>query len=53
MPKFGKQRNNLCNYVRRGTNPVHQPSRELQATDFITKTLVNMETDLNDVDRAT
>ncbi|GHJ89524.1 hypothetical protein NliqN6_5926 [Naganishia liquefaciens] len=46
MPRSGKQRNNLCNNVRRGTNPVHQPSQELQATEFIRKTLVNKETDL-------
>ncbi|KAJ9110954.1 hypothetical protein QFC20_002720 [Naganishia adeliensis] len=46
MPKFGKQRNNLCNNVRRGTNPVHQPSRELHATEFIRKTLVDKDTDL-------
>lgn len=46
MSKLGKQRNNLCNNVRRGTNPVHQPSRELQATEFIRKTLVDKDTDL-------
>jgi hypothetical protein len=46
MPKARKQRNKLCNNVRRGTNPVHQPSRELQASEFIRKILVNKETDL-------
>ncbi|KAJ9091660.1 hypothetical protein QFC21_007135 [Naganishia friedmannii] len=46
MPESVKQRNNLCHNVRRGTNPVHQPSRELQATEFIRKTLINKETDL-------
>jgi hypothetical protein len=46
MPKSDKQRNNLCHNVRRGINPLHQPSRELQATEFIRKTLVNKETDL-------
>ena len=46
MPKSEKQRNNLCNNVRRGTNPVHQPSRELQVTEFIRKTLIDRETDL-------
>ncbi|KAJ9091929.1 hypothetical protein QFC21_007042 [Naganishia friedmannii] len=46
MPKSGKQHHNLCHNVRRGTNLVHQPSRELQATEFIRKTLINKQTDL-------
>ncbi|KAJ9091921.1 hypothetical protein QFC21_007034 [Naganishia friedmannii] len=46
MPKSDKQRNNLCHNVRPGINPLQQPSQELQATEFIRKTLVNKETEL-------